>query len=420
MKRNILFTGLLIISIFVSKNAIVHPINLIWSDMEGYYTYLPSTFIDGSFGRSVVRDTTYLKEYKDTGKTYTKYTCGIAILQLPFFLLTHTYAHLFGKNTDGKNETYGRGLAWAGLFYFWVGIYVLYKLGQKYFSNVTVIFALVGLACGTNLYYYTFFQPAMSHVYSFCLFAIFLWLTDLMWINRLGHDKIMSWVTYGLLMGLIVLVRPTNIIIAILPLYIWQKNTPHKIDYVIKYDKMISLMVIACVIPWIPQFVYWHYISGDWIIWSYTDEGFPFWREPKLIRVLFDPWNGWILYSPIVVFPLVYLLYRRNDNSHYERAYILIFMLATYIFSSWWAWWFGGAFGHRSYVEFTSLLMIPFAGMLHAISRWKWMFYSMVAAILILCYYNVGLTYAYQPPWDGYSWTYNSWWGEVKKLFSIV
>lgn len=140
---------------------------MIWSDMEVYYTYLPSVLIYGEFSRAAVKDTAYLKTFAGTDQRYTKYTCRVANIELPFFLAAHAYSHVKGLPTDGKTATYGRGIMLAGLFYFWMASLVLYRYGRRYATDNTVCIALGCIVLGTNLFYYTFYQPGMSHVYSF-------------------------------------------------------------------------------------------------------------------------------------------------------------------------------------------------------------------------------------------------------------
>lgn len=338
-----------------------------------------------------------------------------------FFLISHVVAGLKGENQDGKSPIYGRGLAFAGLFYLWVGMFFLYKLGIRYYEKKWVILSILSILLGTNLYYYTFFQPAMSHVFSFGIISIFLYLTDTIFIkNKRVNNPLTTWMIYGFVMGLIILIRPTNIILLILPLYIWYKDENEKLQWIRQHLIPLLITAFTAFITFLPQFIYWKYISGDWIIYSYGDESFKFWKEPKLFRVLFDAWNGWILYSPIVLLPLYFLIKGRNSNQNYERAYLIIFALATYIFASWWAWWFGGAFGHRSYVELLTLLVLPLAGLLQQSYKTKAYFITLCIFIIILCYYNLGLTYAYRPPWDGENWTYDSLIYQIKKIFFLA
>lgn len=96
---------------------------------------------------------------------------------------------------------------------------------------------------------------------------------------------------------------------------------------------------------------------------------------------------------------------------------MVILAIATYLFASWWAWWFGGAFGHRSYVEYYALLALPFASMAQLAFKKTWSKVLILAICALLIYYNLGLTYHYNPPWDGPEWTYEKVWIEIGKLF---
>ena len=62
----------------------------IFSDAEGYYMYLPAVFIYGGFEDIPVRTTGQFFRYEATNKYFTKYTCGVALMQLPFFFLSAT------------------------------------------------------------------------------------------------------------------------------------------------------------------------------------------------------------------------------------------------------------------------------------------------------------------------------------------
>jgi hypothetical protein len=421
-RENILLIGLVLFSVFLSFNAVRNPEVLIWSDMEGYYTYLPAVFIYGDFVEEGVKDKNYIRPFEDTGKIYTKYTCGVALLQMPFFLAGHYLIKWSGGNTDGLNTKYGRILSLSGLFYFWISMLFLYKCLREHVDKRSGIWSLLALVFGTNLYYYTFFQPAMSHIYSFCLFSLLWYLSHRVFVKKelLKNNKALTWAAIGLVFGMIVLIRPTNIIVGLLPLYFIIKNTESIGHFFREHRWNILFGVLTSIMVFIPQFMYWKYITGDWFLWSYGDESFAYWKNPKLWNVLFHPWNGWILYSPIVLFPLFVLIKGAYRDEKYERIYLLIFAIAWYIFSSWWAWWFGGAFGHRSFVEYLSFLALPMALWINQIFTYRKSIKVFWATVLVLmCYYNIGLTYAYSPPWDGEGWTYESLGKELSKLFFI-
>lgn len=382
--------------------------------MEGYYVYLPATVIYGGFKQEAVRDTNYIRAWPGTTKIYTKYTCGVAMLEAPFFAVAHLLSKPLGFPSDGHSLIYCYLLMLSAIFYMLAGMYLLWRSIQPYYSNQAALIALAGLFFGTNMYYYTFFQPSMSHIYSFFLFSALVFLTEKVFqAERVRRDFLL----FGLVAGLMVLVRPTSVIVLLYPLYRWSKQTADRSAYLWDNKVNIALMVMAGILIWLPQIVYWKSVTDHWFMWSYGDESFKYWKEPKLFRVLFDAWNGWLLYSPIAIIPLVGLFAGRHSNRHSERIIMVIIAMATYLFASWWAWWFGGAFGHRCYVEYYALLAIPFAGVAEWAFRNIWTKMAFISLVLVLVYYNLGLTYHYQAPWDGADWTYESVWKEIKRLF---
>lgn len=384
--------------------------------MEGYYMYLPATLIYGNFTKEAVRDTNYLKPWPGTDKVYTKYTCGVAILEAPFFLAAHVLSKPLGYASDGHSLIYCYLLMISAIFYMLAGMYLLWQSIIVYYSKSAAMLVLASLFLGTNMYYYTLFQPAMSHIYSFFLFSALIFLTEKI-IKHEKSDSFWPFILFGFTVGLILLVRPTNIIMLLYPLYRWNKQMVNKLDYLRKNSFKLVLMVGFALVIWMPQLIYWKTVTSQWVMWSYGEETFKYWKEPKLFRVLFDAWNGWLLYSPMAFIPLFSLFMGRHSNRHSERIIIVILALATYLFASWWAWWFGGAFGHRCYVEYYALLAIPFAVIAERAFVHNWSKVAFIAFCLFLIYYNLGLTYNYQAPWDGPNWTYDSVWNEVKKLF---
>lgn len=386
--------------------------------MEGYYCYLPATFIYGEFSKESVIDTSYLKTWPGTEKIHTKYTCGVALMEAPFFLVTHFLSKPLGFKSNGHSNVYSYGIMIASIFYMLFGMYLLYLKLSLAFTKKVTWFVLCSTFLGTNLYYYTLFQPGMSHVYSFSLYALMVLLTDTIINNEKWSTR--NFILLGIISSLIVLVRPTGIVFLLYPLYHWSKVTKNKLAFFRNHAWQLGWMALVALLIWAPQFIYWKSITGHWIMWSYGDESFKYWREPKLIRVLIDPWNGWLLYTPLAIIPLLSLALGRKANKHSEQTIINILLLATYLFASWWAWWFGGAFGHRSFVEFYALLAIPFAVIVDQSFSKRWKTILIIALVSVFIYYNLALTYQYHPPWDGPNWTYESWWYEVKKAFGLL
>jgi hypothetical protein len=128
---------------------------------------------------------------------------------MPFFLLAHAGAHLLGVSTLGYSWPYSLSIVVAALFYLFAGLYFLRKILLRYFSDTVTAITLVLIVLATNLMYYVISEPGMSHVYNFALFNAFFFFS-LKWVEKQG---LKFSVILGLLAGLIVLIRPVNVLV---------------------------------------------------------------------------------------------------------------------------------------------------------------------------------------------------------------
>lgn len=332
---------------------------LIWSDAEGYYLYLPATFINGTFEELPVRTTDQFFFYEGSNKRFTKYTCGVAILQAPFFWVADQWVKIKGLERDGYSAFYIRSIQWAAIFYAFLGLLLLKKILSRHFTEGITFLTLLGLFFGTNLFHYAVQEPGMSHVYSFFLFALFVYLTPDFY-QKPGWKR---FALMGFLLGLIVLIRPTNLLLLI---YLLGYGIRSRHDlrvrwrFIQRHFGPLLVAPLCSFLVFIPQFMYWKYLSGDWLIYSYGEEGFN-WLSPKIDRLLFDIKNGWLLFSPMAGLSLIGLFLGFKRNEHDSRVIFTLLLVLIYIWSSWWCWWFGGAFGQRNFVEWYVLLAFPFA-----------------------------------------------------------
>jgi len=118
--------------------------------------------------------------------------------------------------------------------------------------------------------------------------------------------------------------------------------------------------MITCAAVGFIQIFYWKYASGDWIVYSYREQGFS-WLKPHLIDGIFSYKSGWLTYSPFMIFSLLgfYHLYRQHRGIF---ASTLIFAaLFIYIAFAWDEWWYGGALGQRAMVQSYAVLAFPLA-----------------------------------------------------------
>ena len=375
-----------------------HKGGVIWSDAEGYYLYLPALFIYNGFVEVPVRTPYQHRVYKDTDKHFTKYTYGVALMELPFFLVAHGLSSLLtlpNTETTGYSDLYIAAILLAAAFYVWIGLFFLKKALVRNYSYWISIATVLSVFLGTNLYHYVTREAGMSHGYSFCLFAIFIYLTPRFYEKEKVPFKMIAGM--GLLAGLIVLIRPTNILL-LLYLFFYNvttwKSFQERFNFYLSNFSRLLLFPVFSFIVFIPQFLYWHHISGNFIMYSYGGEGFSNWASPRVLDVLFNIKNGWLLHTPMAALMLLGLgigVYRKKPNM---RLTLFIFLITLYVFSSWWCWWFGGALGYRVYVEYYTLLAFPLAYLIQLVFQQRSKFIKISFSILLalMIYYNQGLT----------------------------
>lgn len=345
-------------------------------DIKNYYAYLPAVFIYGDHSLEFTREDPEFFGDKfwpiptPSGGLVIVTSMGLAILYFPFFLMGHLAAWLTGVEMNGFSPPYAFFLVLSSLFYVIIGLNVLRKVLLRYFSDGITAMTLLAMFFATNLLFYTAFEGPMSHAYNFALFALFMWLT-IHWHEKPGVKNSLM---LGLLAGLIVLIRPTNIVLLVFFVLYDVKSfndLKQRIVFLGRKYNLVLFMAAAAFLVWLPQMLYWKSVSGHWLYYSYKEEEGFFFGNPQIIRGLFSYRKGWLLYTPIMVFAFsgIALLWK------YRRAFFwpifLFSVINIYVVLSWWSWWYGGGFGQRAFIESYALLAIPFATLLYAAGKWR-------------------------------------------------
>lgn len=422
-KSNVVLITLSIVFLFISLTRYSPNLpGILSSDAEGYYMYLPALFIQRSMHHIAPGDMNYRKN--DKGEVVLKYTCGVAYFYLPFFLGGHVIAHfqhLNAKGTPGFSYPYFYALIICGVFWTFAGLFFLKKLLLNFFSYSTTWITILCLLLGTNLFHYATISVTMSHIYSFALTSIILLLV----YNFFTKPTQKLAIFISLLLGLETLIRPTNCLILI---FLILFNIANRVDFqnrILFIKNHISIILYAIpfsILPMIPQFIYWKIMTGKWITYSYEGESFLYWKNPKILAVLFDTQNGLFLYSPILLLMFVGQIIGRKDYRTNLAGTLLTFISITWVFGSWWAWWFGGAFGHRCYIEYIPLFAFPFAVGIEKMATFNKAIKLPIAALLVfMIYYSISMSFIYGTTsiWDGpeWQWNYHKWYEEVDRIF---
>ncbi|MFK5857427.1 MAG: glycosyltransferase family 39 protein [Bacteroidota bacterium] len=386
----------------------------IWADKAGYYVYLPAAFkfnfnpenfpdsIDVNTGNGFTLD-------EKNGKVITKYTYGVALMQLPFFYLAELLADPLNFERNGFSPIYHWSINVASVFYLVLGLFFLYKFLNTRFDKRSSLLTILSIFLATNLYYYSIDETGMSHIYSFSLFCMFLYFLQITnYLKKHGYWKSLI---FGLLMGLIILIRPTNILFLSTFFFLDINDKTDifsRIKRLINYKVLIPILFGVFVII-LPQLLYWNYTSGLLINYSYDNEGFN-WLSPRFLNTWLSPNNGLFLYTPFY-FLIIGSLFLMIRNKKVNGIFILIlFLTISYTFSSWWAWSFGCSFGARSYVEYLSIFSIPVAYSFYEIRKLKTIkIISFSIIILVFIAFNLKMIYSYDGCFYGKKdWDWNT------------
>ncbi|GAB2946499.1 hypothetical protein GCM10027048_09340 [Hymenobacter coalescens] len=366
---------------------------VIW-DVAGYYQYLTSYFIyddigDGSYTAAVRKqyrpdmDGRYGLSPAPNGKFVMKYPMGMAFFYAPAFFTYHAFVQAKGEYPpDGYGAGYQRALALICVAYALAGLWILRGVLRRFFDDSTVALALLAIGLATNYFCYTAYEPAMSHGTLFMLNAALLAVT-IRWYEAFRWREA---VLLGLVMGFLVLVRPTEAWMALVPT-LWGLTSGAALRervaqlWAHRGQVLLAVALAAAIVSLQPLF--WHEVGGAWFIDSYPGEKFNF-RDPHVLDGLFSFRKGWLVYTPIMALALLGVLLLRRQVRVALPVLVLLLPLVIYVTYCWWDWGYGGSFSARPLISLYPLLALPLASVVDRCRRSPWLLHGF-ALVLVLC-----------------------------------
>lgn len=373
---NLRLKSLLVVIILISGifffRFLYPPFSILTWDVFGYYLYLPAIFLHGDpalcnpvwlqqvFEQYQPSSTLYQIYPLHDGANVIKYSSGMALLNLPAFLIAHVYCLITGIKADGFTTPYNFAWTISGLIYTALGLWIMRKVLLRFFNDNTTSILLVLLVLGTNYFQLTAFDGYITHNYLFTLVAFVLWFT-IKW-----HEKptLLSALSLGVSIGLAALTRPNEVVIILIPILwnVFNRETLNKKFELIKAHYLhLIVAIIAIFLMGSIQLIYWNYTTGSWLFYSYNNagEGFDF-TSPHIINVLFSFRKGWFVYTPIMLFAVAGFYFLWKSKREIFWSVILYFIVNLYIVSSWTCWWYaGGSYSQRALLSSYAILLLP-------------------------------------------------------------
>lgn len=336
----------------------------ITSDGVGYYMYLPSLFISGTFGDEPADERNIITTQHGS---LSRYSVGTAVAIFPFFSVACLYYELSGGSYHGFEPGFHNAVLVAATFYFLLGLYLFSFLLKRFtHSSWTIAWILIALALGSNALIYTIQSPSFSHIYSFCAITGFLLAVR----KFIETSRTKYFLIASLLFGFVLLLRQFNglILFAVPFLAVsWDEFVSFLKTVFSDLILLVSGISCALAVAGIQQLL-WFVQTGEFVLWGYGNDGFYF-SSPAFAEVLFSFRKGLFIYTPVLILVFLGLIPLFKKNKYRFYSFTAYFLVLTYLISSWWMWYYGSSFGQRPFMEYFGLLFIPLVYLIDFISR---------------------------------------------------
>lgn len=358
-------------------------------DGFGYYMYSPYLFSQGSlninskWAKSIQNkycDSAIVYQFQPTknGNELNIYHMGLSFVQLPFYIVAETIAIIFDYEKDGFSKPYHILYILNVLFWIFIGLIYLRKLLLLLFSDQLSSFIILTIYLGTNVLITFGLQYDLTHLYLFSLNSIFLYHLLKFYQNISNRNLIYA----AIILGLTVCIRPTQVVLGILPLFI--------LLHIYKQQKGIALKKLLWFplfgIIWnLPQIYYWYSIGGNFFQPNlHTEEIIII--DPNIFEFLFSYKKGWLVYSPIFLLLILGFYQLKKKNSILFWSILVFTCTYIYVMSSWECWWYAYSFGSRVMVDIYPILalVIGYAFIGIQQKKIKWVLYMFSALCIFL------------------------------------
>lgn len=241
----------------------------------------------------------------------------------------------------------------------WLTIVLAFVVARRRTGEGPALLGALAVGLATALPYYSAILPSYSHAPS--AFAVALFLER--WDATRGSLTLKRWTMLGVLLGVVVLMRPQDAIVALAPLSEWLALVAPALRWrrVRGVARLIGLgwiFVLVGVLVFAPQMYAWKRSYGAWLA---VPQG-PFylrWEHPFVDGFLFGSSNGLLSWTPVLYLAFIGLVLGVARREHRTLALPLALMVAAgvYVNAAVWDYWGAVGFAGRRITD----MALPFA-----------------------------------------------------------
>ncbi len=381
------------------------------SDEVAYLTYLRSLVKDG--------DLDFLNEYQhyaprdpvkhaewaawlETTRTRTGLwrnvnPAGSALLWAPAYLAVDGWLALTGsEGRSGYERPYVRAVCYSSVAYATVGLMILYGWMRRQARRFTSTLVAASLWLGTNLFFYVYVTPPMSHANSFFLSTAVV----VLWERTRQRRSLGQWVGLGALAALTAMVREQDALLMLLP----------GIDTVLAFvaalragDRRTALRSVGLglaalatfAVVFSPQIACYRVLDGTFGPHQEATRKLE-WTSPAIFGLLFSGWHGFFSWSPLAFPGLVGLVWLARRDPRVALPLLGYFAAQVWTSSAYASWEAGASFGARRLIATLPVLAVGWiflAERLVEVRRWARP--ALLAAFALGTLWNVELIVQY-------------------------
>ena len=113
----------------------------------------------------------------------------------------------------------------------------------------------------------------------------------------------------------------------------------------------------------LPQLLYWHHLTGHFVVNAYGSNPKLELTHPHLLAVAFSVRKGLFFWTPLVALAVAGLPFLRSCAPTVLLATPVVLAVNFWVVASWSQWWYGGSFGQRALVDSLPLIALGLAAL---------------------------------------------------------
>jgi len=241
----------------------------------------------------------------------------------------------------------------------WLTIVLAFIVARRRTGEGPALLGALAIGLATALPYYSAILPSYSHAPS--AFAVALFLER--WDATRGSLTLKRWLMLGVLLGVVVLMRPQDAVVAFAPLSEWLALAAPALRWRRLRDlaRLIALGIVFVgfgAVVFFPQMYAWKMSYGAWLA---VPQG-PFymrWEHPFIDGFLFGSSNGLLSWTPVLYLAFIGLAIGLWRREYRALALPLVLMVAAgvYVNAAVWDYWGAVGFAGRRITD----MALPFA-----------------------------------------------------------